>query len=80
MPLREVFEVSTTGTGALLVPYPAAFDLPHALVEWVTMLIVTREGDWHRSRLHHRDDQPARRPCTGPAQGAARDRSQLRPP
>lgn len=24
--------------------YPAALDLPHALVEWVTMLIVTREG------------------------------------
>jgi hypothetical protein len=24
---------------------PAALDLPHALVEWVTMLIVTREGD-----------------------------------
>lgn len=28
-----------------MVPYPAALDLPHALVEWVTMLIVTREGD-----------------------------------
>jgi hypothetical protein len=28
-----------------LVFYPAALDLPHALVEWVTMLIVTREGD-----------------------------------
>ncbi|MFG2351586.1 transposase family protein [Streptomyces phaeochromogenes] len=28
-----------------MVPYPAAIDLPHALVEWVTMLIVTREGD-----------------------------------
>ncbi|MFH9736868.1 transposase family protein [Streptomyces roseolus] len=27
-----------------MVPYPAALDLPHALVEWVTMLIVTREG------------------------------------
>lgn len=26
-----------------MVPYPAALDLPHALVEWVTMLIVTRE-------------------------------------
>ncbi len=26
-------------------PHPAALDLPHALVEWVTMLIVTREGD-----------------------------------
>ena len=25
--------------------HPAALDLPHALVEWVTMLIVTREGD-----------------------------------
>jgi hypothetical protein len=28
-----------------LVPYPAALGLPHALVEWVTILIVTREGD-----------------------------------
>jgi hypothetical protein len=28
-----------------LVPHPAALDLPHALVEWVTMLVVTREGD-----------------------------------
>ncbi|MFF1459376.1 transposase family protein [Streptomyces sp. NPDC058330] len=28
-----------------MVPYPAALNLPHALVEWVTMLIVTREGD-----------------------------------
>jgi hypothetical protein len=29
----------------LLIAYPAVLDLPHALVEWVTMLIVTREGD-----------------------------------
>ncbi len=28
-----------------MVLYSAALDLPHALVEWVTMLIVTREGD-----------------------------------
>jgi hypothetical protein len=28
-----------------LVACPAALDLPHALVEWVTMLIVTSEGD-----------------------------------
>ncbi|MEU4359627.1 transposase family protein [Streptomyces virginiae] len=28
-----------------MVPYPASLDLPHALVECVTMLIVTREGD-----------------------------------
>lgn len=28
-----------------MVTHPAALDLPHALVEWVTMLIVTREGD-----------------------------------
>ncbi|MFJ4678598.1 transposase family protein [Kitasatospora sp. NPDC088783] len=28
-----------------MVTYPAALNLPHALVEWVTMLIVTREGD-----------------------------------
>ncbi|CDR12953.1 transposase family protein [Streptomyces iranensis] len=28
-----------------MVPYPAALDLSQALVEWVTMLIVTRECD-----------------------------------
>lgn len=28
-----------------MATYPAALDLPRALVEWVTMLIVTREGD-----------------------------------
>lgn len=28
-----------------MVVHPAALDLPHALVEWVAMLIVTREGD-----------------------------------
>lgn len=28
-----------------MVPYPAALALPHALVEWVTLLVVTREGD-----------------------------------
>ncbi|MCZ4603682.1 transposase [Streptomyces sp. Lzd4kr] len=28
-----------------MVIHPAALDLPHALLEWVTMLIVTREGD-----------------------------------
>ncbi|GAA0696318.1 hypothetical protein GCM10009548_81020 [Streptomyces malaysiensis subsp. malaysiensis] len=27
------------------MPHPAGPDLPHALIEWVTMLIVTREGD-----------------------------------
>ncbi|GHH71727.1 hypothetical protein GCM10018793_07580 [Streptomyces sulfonofaciens] len=28
-----------------MAPHPAALDLPHALVEWLAMLIVTREGD-----------------------------------
>ncbi|MCY0931995.1 IS5/IS1182 family transposase, partial [Streptomyces sp. H27-H1] len=28
-----------------MLAYPAALDLPHALVEAVTMLIVLREGD-----------------------------------
>ncbi|WP_327385523.1 transposase family protein [Streptomyces sp. NBC_01207] len=28
-----------------MVPYRAVLDVPHALVEWVTMLIVIREGD-----------------------------------
>ncbi|MDR6981206.1 hypothetical protein J2X68_007948 [Streptomyces sp. 3330] len=36
-----------------MVPYPAALDLPHALVEWVTMLIVTREGDRRFKRPPH---------------------------
>ncbi len=31
-----------------MVTYLCALDLPHALVEWVTMLIVTREGDRRR--------------------------------
>ncbi|MGW4734780.1 transposase [Streptomyces shenzhenensis] len=37
-----------------MLPYPAALDLPHALVEWVTMLIVTREGDRRRKLPPHR--------------------------
>ncbi|CAK7281312.1 hypothetical protein SGPA1_12105 [Streptomyces misionensis JCM 4497] len=45
LPLGEVLEVSAVGAGALLLPYPAALDLPHVLVGWVTMLVVTREGD-----------------------------------
>ncbi|MGY3205716.1 hypothetical protein ACVW19_006231 [Streptomyces sp. TE5632] len=45
VPLREVFEFSTHPHRSLVGPCPAALDLPHALVEWVTMLIVTREGD-----------------------------------
>ncbi len=38
-------DVSTTLLGASLVICPAALELPRALVEWVTMLVVTREGD-----------------------------------
>lgn len=41
----EMSDVSITCSGASLVIHPDALDLPHALVEWVTMLIVTREGD-----------------------------------
>lgn len=33
-----------------MVIHPATLDLPHALVEWVTILIATREGD-RRCRL-----------------------------
>lgn len=45
VPSGEVYEVSTCQSRRLLVPCPAACDLPHALVEWATMLIVAREGD-----------------------------------
>lgn len=33
-----------------MVHHPAVLDLPHAVVEWLTMLIVNREGD-HRCKL-----------------------------
>ncbi|MGW5216091.1 transposase family protein [Streptomyces sp. NPDC004051] len=44
-----------------MIPSPAALDLPHALVEWVTMLIVTREGD-RRCKL-----RPSERAVIAPA-------------
>lgn len=46
-------------SGALLVPYSAALDLPHILVEWVIMHIVTREG--YRRAVQTR----AAPPCAG---------------
>src|SRR5436190_24302132 len=41
----EMSDVSTTLLGGLVGHLPAALDLPHALVEWVSLLVVTREGD-----------------------------------
>lgn len=48
--LVEMSDVSITLLGDLVGHLscrtrPAALDLPHALVEWVTMLVVTRQGD-----------------------------------
>ncbi|MGW8355510.1 transposase family protein [Streptomyces wedmorensis] len=56
-------DVSTAVIGGLVGPYPAALDLPHALVEWVTMLIITREG--HR-RCKPRPSQRAIVPLVYP--------------
>lgn len=37
-----------------MIPCPAVLDVPHALVERVTVLIVTREGDRRRKLLPSR--------------------------
>lgn len=71
MPLREVSRSQLSSSGALLVTFPAALDLPHALVEWVTMLIVTREGD-RRCKL--RPSERARVPVTSPSQPVTKAR------
>ncbi|PAK26295.1 hypothetical protein CJD44_11160 [Streptomyces sp. alain-838] len=42
--LIEVSDVSITLLGGLVGHPSCALGLPHALVEWATMLIVTREG------------------------------------
>lgn len=44
VPLGRCTESELTSAAAPLVPGPAPLDLPHALVDWVAMLIVTRQG------------------------------------
>ncbi len=59
MPLGEVFEVPTCRSRSPVGPYPAALDMPHELVKWVTMPIVTREGD-RRCKLPAAPARPRR--------------------
>lgn len=51
--LGEVFEVSTCRYRSPVGSLSAALDLPHALLEWVTMLVVTREGGRRCKLLPH---------------------------
>ena len=60
---------------------PAALDLPHALVEWVTMLLFTREGD-RRCKLrpsHRAIMAPARAHHPGEDRCRVRDQRVHRP-
>lgn len=50
VPSRGVFDASTYEYEPSVGPWPAILDLPHTLIESVTMLIVTREAD-RRSKL-----------------------------
>lgn len=67
-----------TDTGTQLDFCPAALDLPHALAAWVTMLIVTREGD-HRYKAPAGPAGPGRPGVPAPTWHPRVDRRRLRP-
>lgn len=88
--LMEMSDISIQLLGGIVGCPLAALALPHALVEWATMVIVTRENARRskfrvrgqrvqRPRLHQCGRRPARRTRTKPAEHTARARTRFRP-